>query len=88
MRYKEARGSLVRDAAAGLAVPPPSSGGTRPAAQPPLPVSPPSPGPRQRPAYLARFSGMVPGAPPSPRQWPRHLGRRGLWENTRPLVPW
>lgn len=23
---------------------------------------------------MARFSGMVPGAPPLPRQWPRHLG--------------
>lgn len=52
------------------------------------PTGPAQPNPRERPAYLARFSGTVPGVPPSLRQWPRHLGRRGLWENTQPLAPW
>lgn len=49
-----------------------------------LPTLPPSPGP-QSPTYLVRFSGKALGAPPSPHQWPRHLGQKGLWENTQGL---
>lgn len=70
--------------------PSPSSGTNLATLSQPPPVSPPSPRPhpKEQPAYLAQFSGMVPGVPPSPLQRPRRLGRRGLRENTRPLVPW